>query len=70
MNVVGKQLYTKVITNDTKRKKDAVSIELLVNTFLRTCEDEVVSIQYRSTYDRNRLRFVDSAMIVLKRTSI
>ena len=68
--MVGKQLYTKVITNDTRKRKDAASIEMLVNTFLRTCEDEVVSIQYQSYYDVNRFRSVESAMIVLKRKMI
>ncbi len=68
--MVGKQLYTKVITNDTRKRKDAASIEMLVNTFLRTCEDEVVSIQYQSIYDVNRLRSVESAMIVLKRKMV
>ena len=68
--MMGKDLYTKVITNDTKKRRDPASIEMLVNSFLRTCNDEVVSIQYQSIYDVNRLRSVESAMIVLKRKMV
>lgn len=68
--MMGKDLYTKVITNDTKKRRDAASIEMLVNSFLRNCNDEVVSIQYQSIYDVNRLRSVESAMIVLMRKTV